>query len=82
MPKSGVSETVFNNVQRFLSEQGNREAIMAELINEGAVLHARYDGRSFDIPLSDLDVGPDSDDRQIKRAFARHLEIPEAKLRD
>ena len=32
MPKSGVSETVFNNVQRFLSEQGNREAIMAELI--------------------------------------------------
>ncbi len=55
---------------------------MAELINEGAVLHARYDGQSFDIPLSGLDVGPGSGDAQIKRALARHLEISEAKLRD
>jgi hypothetical protein len=55
---------------------------MAELMSGGTVLHARYDGRSFDIPLSDLDVGLGSDDGQVKRALARHLEIPEAKLRD
>ena len=55
---------------------------MAELLNGGAVLHVRFDGRSYDIPLNDLDVGPESGDREIKRALARHLEVPEAKLRD
>jgi hypothetical protein len=55
---------------------------MAELINGQAVLHARFDGRSFDIALCDLDLGPASDDDQVKRALARHLEVPEAKLRD
>jgi hypothetical protein len=55
---------------------------MAELLNEGAVLHVRFDGRSLDIPLGDLDVGSASGDREIKRALARHLEVPEAKLRD
>ena len=55
---------------------------MAELLNEGAVLHVRFDGRSLDIPLSDLDFGLASDDREIKRSLARHLEVPEAELRD
>ena len=55
---------------------------MAELLNGGAVLHIRFDGRSLDIPLARLDVGVGSDDRAIKRALARHLEVPEAKLRD
>jgi hypothetical protein len=55
---------------------------MAELLNGGAVLHVRFDGRSLDVPLHDLDVGPGSEDREIKRALARYLEVPEAKLRD
>jgi len=55
---------------------------MAELLNDGAVVHVRFDGRSHDIPLDDLDVGSGSTDREIKRALARHLEVPEAKLRD
>jgi len=55
---------------------------MAELKNGGAVLHVRFDGRSLDIPLAQLDVGPFSDDREIKRALAGHLEVPEEKLRD
>jgi hypothetical protein len=55
---------------------------MAELINEGAVLHVRFDGRSLDIPLAQLDIGPFSDDLEIKRALAGHLEVPEEKLRD
>jgi hypothetical protein len=58
------------------------EAIVAQLLNQEAVLHVRVDGKSVDIPLADLDIGAASEDREIKRALARHLEIPEAKLRD
>jgi hypothetical protein len=54
---------------------------MANSLNP-AVVHVRFDGRSHDIPLSDLDVGPLSGDDTIKRALARHLGVPEAKLRD
>ena len=35
---------------------------------ETPVLHSRFDGRSFDIPLSDLDVGGLASDTDIKRA--------------
>jgi hypothetical protein len=55
---------------------------MAEVLNEGAVVHVRFDGRSVDVPLNDLDVGPGSVDVDVKRALARHLEVPEGKLRD
>lgn len=47
-----------------------------------AVLHARFDGRSFDVALSDLDLGDAATDRQIKQALARHLDVNEAKLND
>ena len=55
---------------------------MAEQLNDHAVVHVRFDGRSLDIPLSGLDVGPGSADAEIKRALARHLEVPAEKLRD
>ena len=55
---------------------------MAELQNDVAVLHIRFDGRSRDIALSELDVGERSSDGEIKRAAARYLEVPEGKLRD
>ena len=38
--------------------------------------------RSFDIPLSDLDVGTLSTDTDIKRALAGYLNVAEAKFRD
>ena len=47
-----------------------------------AVLHIRFDGRSFDIPLSDLDVGALSSDVEIKRSLAGYLNVSEAKFRD
>lgn len=47
-----------------------------------AVLHARFDGRSFDIPLTELDLGDASSDRQVKQALARHLELAEVSFRD
>ena len=49
---------------------------------ESPVLHIRFDGRSFDIPLSDLDVGVVSSDADVKRALAGYLNVPEAKFRD
>ena len=55
---------------------------MSTLMNDHAVLHVRFDGRSLDVPLSDLDIGPASADPEIKRALARHLEVPAEKLRD
>ena len=50
--------------------------------NEIPVVHIRFDGRSLDIPLGELDLGPLSSDVDIKRGVARHLEISELKLRD
>jgi hypothetical protein len=55
---------------------------MAEREHGVTVVHIRFEGRSLDIPQGDLDVGPASSDNEIKRALARYLEAPEAKLRD
>jgi hypothetical protein len=55
---------------------------VANVLNDGAVVHVRFDGRSLDIALADLDAGPQSADLEIKRALARHLEVPVEKLRD
>ena len=59
-----------------------RKLIMAERQNAVAVVHIRFEGRSLDIPQGELDVGAASSDNEIKRALARHLEVPEGKLRD
>jgi hypothetical protein len=56
--------------------------IMAERAQGVAVVHIRFEGRSLDIPQSELDVGLASSDNEIKRALARHLEVHESKLRD
>jgi hypothetical protein len=55
---------------------------MAESEAGVKVVHIRFDGRSLDVPQSDLDVGAASSDSDIKRALARYLETPEARLRD
>ena len=54
-------------------------AIMAE---QEKVVHVRFEGRSLDVPQGDLDVGTASSDAEVKRALARHLGTPEARLRD
>lgn len=46
------------------------------------VVHARFAGKSFDVPLSLLGVGPAWADEYIKRALAQHLEVAESALRD
>ena len=51
-------------------------------INELPVLHIRFDGRSFDIPLADLDIGTMSSDVDVKNAVAGYLNLPVAKFHD
>ncbi len=58
-----------------------REGIMAHG-NGTAVAHVRFEGRSLDIPLAGLDVGPHSSDAEVKQAVARHLEVPADRFRD
>jgi hypothetical protein len=57
-------------------------AILREQIMAVKVVHIRFDGRSIDVPQSDLDVGPASSDNEVKHALARYLETPESSLRD
>ncbi len=45
-------------------------------------VHIRFEGRSFDIPVADLDIGALSSDSQIKQALARYLDVAETKFRD
>ena len=63
--------------EKRIKEIGGEQAMVAQ----ASLLHVRFDGRSVDIPLADLDVGQLSNDAQIKRATARYLEIPERELR-
>lgn len=55
---------------------------MVARMNDETVLHIRFEGRSFDIPLADLDVGAMSTDADVKRALAGYLDVAEAKFRD
>lgn len=48
----------------------------------GPVAHIRFEGRSLDVPLSELDVGPFTPDSKIKLALSRHLEVADSRLRD
>ena len=50
--------------------------------NEVPVVHIRFEGKSVDIPLAEMDLGPQSADADVKRAVARHLEIAEERLHD
>lgn len=55
---------------------------MVANLEQAKVLHIRFEGRSFDIPLHDLDLGALSGDADIKRALAGYLNVAEAKFRD
>ena len=43
-------------------------------------IHVRFDGRSIDIDLNQLDVGVLSTDNQVRQAVASFLEVPAQKL--
>jgi hypothetical protein len=45
-----------------------------------AVMHVRFAGQSFDVPLASLDVAGESEDYLIKRAVAAYLRLPEGAM--
>ena len=55
---------------------------MAEIVNRSPTLHVRFEGRSYDIPQGDLDIGLASSDNEIKRKLSQYLEVAEARFRD
>lgn len=55
---------------------------MVAKLQDAPLLHIRFHGRSFDVPLADLDVGDGSSDHEIKRALAVYLNAADAQLRD
>jgi hypothetical protein len=73
---------IFTGEDSAMNLQAARETNMAARPDGVAVVHIRFEGRSLDIPQTDLDVGPASSDNDIRRALAGYLEVPEAKFRD
>jgi hypothetical protein len=55
---------------------------MAAPLNRPTLAHVRFDGRSLDLSLDELDLSPASGENEVKRAVARRLEVPEGRLRD
>jgi hypothetical protein len=57
---------------------------MAKQINQqlAAVVHVRFNGRSFDVPIAQLDLAAGFSDEQIKRTLAQYLEVPTPRLDD
>ena len=43
-------------------------------------VHVRFDGTSLDFSLHELDLGTNTSDRQVKRAVAHRLSLPEQKF--
>ena len=59
------------------------ETILDEVVERtqsGPSVHVRFDGRSIDISVADLDLGDASDDNAVRRAVAGWLETPVQKL--
>lgn len=55
---------------------------MAVQLEQPGVVHVRFDGRSFDVPLFHLHLNSGTSDGEILRSVARHLEVPEIQLQD
>lgn len=48
----------------------------------GPMVHIRYEGQSFEYPMSQFDIGPRSSDAEIKNAVSVALNTPVEKLRN
>ena len=53
-----------------------------DYLTDEAVVHVRFAGRSFDVPLATLDVARAASDDDEKRAVAGQLEVPLSRLAD
>ena len=53
----------------------------ADFQQNAPLLHIRFEGRSYDVPLSELDLGPLSTDDDVRTALANHLDVSARSLR-
>ncbi len=54
----------------------------ADVIQNVPWLHIRFEGRSYDLPLADLDLGPLSTDEDVRTALAGYLGVPDRALKN
>ncbi|MBA3533609.1 MAG: hypothetical protein H0T73_16965 [Ardenticatenales bacterium] len=47
---------------------------------QARLIHVRFDGKSWDIALTNVDVGEGSNDHEVRQALARYLDVPAGKL--
>ncbi len=52
----------------------------ADILQNVPWLHVRFEGRSYDLPLADLDLGPISPDEDVRRALAGYLDVKQRDL--
>src|SRR4051812_47882455 len=74
-----VRKSKIRNPKSKISE-GRCFMVQANAID--SVIHVRFAGQSFDIPLSVLGLGASSSERDVKRTLARHLEVQDSRLND
>jgi hypothetical protein len=55
---------------------------MAQTRTLDSVIHVRFAGQSFDVPLRLLGLGGSSSEGDVKRTLARHLEVNDSRLDD
>ena len=53
----------------------------AEVIQNVSWLHIRFEGRSYDLPLANLDLGVSSTDEDVRTALAGYLGVPDNALK-
>jgi hypothetical protein len=51
-----------------------------EVTIQERVIHVRFEGQSWDVALSALDLGDLSSDQDVRQALAGHLGVPVRKL--
>ncbi len=54
----------------------------ADVIQNIPWLHIRFEGRSYDLPLADLDLGALSSDDDVRRALAHYLNVSDRALKN
>jgi hypothetical protein len=47
----------------------------ADVVQNAPWLHIRFEGRSYDLLLTDLDLGPMSSDDDVRTALSVYLEV-------
>ena len=53
----------------------------ADFQQNAPLLHIRFEGRSYDVPVSELDLGPLSADEAVRTALANYLDVSTRALR-